>query len=79
MTGLPKGWDAPQRNYIKSLPVTVFVIDLRNNDDIIHKHEIDLSNKDDRVWLGKVTAWAVQNHYSIETMGKTDAEEGQQG
>lgn len=67
-------WDLPLRQGIVStLPIMVFVIDLRNDDNVINQIELDLGKPDDRKYLGKITAWAVLNHYSIETMNKNDA------
>ena len=69
-----KPWDIPLREIIKSLHIKVFVLDLRNNDDIIQEIDLDLGNIDDRKYLGKITAWALTNHYSVETMNRKDAE-----
>ncbi len=67
-------WDLPLHKIISNLPIKVFVIDLRNNDDVLHEIDLDLGNVDHRKYLGKITAWALTNHYSVETMSKLDAE-----
>jgi hypothetical protein len=68
-------WDLPlSQGIIKTLPVMVFIYNLRSNDDIIHQMELDLGNVENRKYLGKVTAWAVLNNCAVETMSKNDAE-----
>ena len=66
-------WDMPLRGIITSLPIVMFVIDLKNEDEVLHQIELDFSNPDDRKYIGKITAWALSNHYSVETMTKDDA------
>lgn len=71
-------WDiAPKSSaYITTLAVKVFVIDLATDDEenaVVHEVDLDLGNKDHRAYLGKITAWAVQNKHSVETMNKNDA------
>lgn len=69
-----KPWELPLRQgIVTTLPIMAFVIDLRNDDNVIHQIELDLGKPDDRKYLGKITAWAVLNHYSVETMNKNDA------
>lgn len=69
-------WDIAPKSavYITTLPIKVFVLDLRNNDDVKFELDLDLGNKDHRNYLGKITAYCVANHLSIETMSKNDAE-----
>ena len=71
-------WDtSPKSNaYISSLAVKVFVLDLTNEDDVVYEVDLDLGNRDHRVYLGKITAWAVQNKHSVETMNLIDANGG---
>lgn len=64
----------PLRAYINSLPVAVFIYDLKKNDNIIDAREIDFSNKDDKAWLSRMSVWAFTNGYSIEMMRVVDAE-----
>jgi len=59
---------------ITRLIITVFVIDLLNDDNVVHQEDLDMSFVVDRKRIGRLTAWAVQNNYSIETMAKSDAE-----
>lgn len=66
--------NVPLREYIKSLPVAVFIYDLKNGDNIIDCREIDFSNKDDKAWLSRVSVWAFGKGYAIEMMTKKDAE-----
>jgi len=68
-------WDiAPKSSaYITTLVVKVFVIDLMDDNNVVHEIDLDLGNKDHRAYLGKITAWAVQNKHSVETMSRNDA------
>ena len=68
-------WDlAPKSSsYITTLPVKVFVMDLTKDDEVSYTVDLDLGNKDHRAYLGKITAWAVQNKHSVETMSTKDA------
>lgn len=66
--------NVPLRNYINSLPVAIFIYDLKNHDNIIDAREIDFSNKDDKAWLSRMSVWAFTNGYSIEMMTVKDAE-----
>lgn len=67
-------WDIAPKSIIASLPIKVFVIDLLKEDDVKFMLDLDLGNKDHRAYLGKITAWAVTNKCSVETMNKNDAE-----
>lgn len=68
-------WDiAPKSSaYITTLVVKAFVIDLMDDNNVVHEIDLDLGNKDHRAYLGKITAWAVQNKHSVETMSRNDA------
>ena len=55
-------------------PIYVFLIDLKNNDDVVATFELDYANYADRKRLGRISFWAVQNGHSVETMSKADAE-----
>ncbi len=66
--------NVPLRNYIKSLPVAVFIYDLKNDDNIIAAKEIDFSNREDKAWLSRMSVWAFSNGYSLEMMTVADAE-----
>lgn len=70
--------NVPLRNYISSLPVAVFIYDLKHDDDVIDARQIDFSNRDDKAWLARVSVWAFKNGYSIEMMTVSDAE-GKEG
>ena len=54
-------------------PVYVTILDLKNNDDVVFETELDYANYADRKRLGRITAWAVMNGHSVETMAKSDA------
>ena len=58
-------WDAKLSEYIKSFPLIVTVFDKK--DKIIVEKVIDYSVKEHRVWIGKVTIWALSKGYIVET------------
>lgn len=64
----------PLREYIKSCLIVVSVYD---GEKLIRKEEIDYGNAVHRKWLGKVTYWAVSNHYCVETISKEDYDSSQ--
>lgn len=66
--------NVPLQTYIKSLPVAVFIYNLKKGDEIIDCREIDFSNREDKAWLSRVSVWAWTNGYSVETMALKDAE-----
>lgn len=70
----PYPWDMAPKSIISSLPIKVFVLDLLKEDEIKFMLDLDLGNKDHRAYLGKITAWALTNKCSVETMSKNDAE-----
>lgn len=55
-------------------PVKIFLIDLKNNDEIVAEFEIDYANETDRKRLGRITYWAITNEHSVETMNRKDIE-----
>lgn len=55
-------------------PIYVTIIDLKNNDNVVFETELDYANFADRKRLGRITAWAVMNGHSVETMARADAE-----
>jgi hypothetical protein len=56
---------APLLNPVESLPVRVTVYD--KNDHIIRQETVDFSNRRHRVWIGQITAWAIQQDFVVET------------
>jgi len=72
-------WDMAGFKVITTLPIKVFVVDLLADNGegaIVFELDLDLGNKEHRTYLGKITAWAMNNKHSIETMSKKDAEGG---
>jgi hypothetical protein len=57
-------------------PIMVFVIDLKNDSEVVEQKELNLANHEHRKYLGKLTFWAVNNNHSIETMSVKDANGG---
>ena len=65
----------PLREFNKApMPIMVFVIDLKNDDNIVQQVQLDYSNFEDRKALGALSYWAYSNHCSIETIAIVDAE-----
>ena len=64
----------PLKGYVKSFKVAVFIIDLRHDDIIIDQYEIDYGKYEDKAWLGRISFWAWQRGYSVETMSLDSAE-----
>lgn len=62
----------PLLGYVKDFPIVDMVLDLTKNDKIIRKELINYANSDHRKWMGKVTFWACNNGWSVETMKLED-------
>lgn len=58
-------WDAKLNEYIKSFPLIVTVFDKK--DCVIVERHIDYSNREHRLFMGRLTIWAVNNGYIVET------------
>lgn len=63
----------PLPEVIKDLPMIVILTEL-STDKIVGTLELNYSNVNDRKHLGRITAWAVTNGHSVETMSRKDAE-----
>lgn len=64
-TPTPKGpWDAPLKDYVSSLPMTVAVYD---GEELIKEENVDYGNYEHRKFLGRITFWALSNGYIVET------------
>lgn len=66
--------NVPLQEFNKSTPIMVFVIDLKNEDNVVEQKQLDYGNIEDRKYLGRLTYWAISNGHSIETMAVKDAE-----
>lgn len=64
----------PLNSFNKSFKVVVFIYNLKNNDEVIDMREIDYGSLEDRRWLGRVSFFAWNKGYSVETMRLSDAE-----
>ena len=56
---------APLLNPVDRLMVRVTVYD--KNDVVIREETVDFSNRRHRIWIGQLTAWAIQQDYVVET------------
>jgi hypothetical protein len=74
---MPKYYKGIENTPLKEVnvycPITVFVIDLLNDSDVVHQEDLDLASVVDRRRLGRITFWCVMNHHSVETMSIKDA------
>jgi hypothetical protein len=66
-------WNKPLEQINTYKPITVFIIDLENKDDVVDTIDLDLANHADRKTLGRITFTATENGYSVETMSREDA------
>lgn len=74
MTEYRKGIEnIPLRSPNTDCPIMVFVLDLKNEDNVVEQKQLNLADPNDRKYLGKLTFWAVTNGHSIETMSVKDA------
>lgn len=69
----------PLRHFNTFFPCHVFVIDNKGDDNhdgghVVRHGEFDYADRDHRLWLGKLTFWALSEGYSVETVAKKDAE-----
>lgn len=55
----------PLREVIEHFPLTITIYD--KNDKPIRTEEIDYGNRAHRIWLGKITFWACNQGYVVET------------
>jgi hypothetical protein len=55
----------PLREYFKDFPLTVTIFDAKDN--VIRKETINYGDAQHRKWLGRVTWWACNNGYIVET------------
>jgi len=55
----------PLMKPIDTFPLTVTVFDA--NDNVVREEDIDYSNRSHRIWIGKLTVWAILNNYIVET------------
>lgn len=60
--------------FLDFCPIKVFLIDLKNGDEIVKEYDLDYSNHADRKRLGRITFWAITHGHSIETMHRDEAE-----
>ena len=58
----------PLKEYIKSFLITVIIFD--NDDKEIRREEMDYGKPEHRIWLGKISFWAWQHDYFVETSRK---------
>lgn len=66
--------NVPLKEINNDMPVLVIIYDLKNNDAVVEEKWINYGDFNDRKWLGRMSFWAFQNHCSVETIAKVDAE-----
>lgn len=62
---LKRPWDLPLKEYIKTFPL---IVSIYNEDTLLHEEKIDYGIPDDRKLLGRLTFWACNEGYTVETM-----------
>lgn len=69
---IPRGpEDIPLKSYIKDHALIVTIIDVKSNRKI-REEKINYSDRELRIWLGKVTLWATSNGYMVQTCNEVD-------
>lgn len=58
-------WDLPLKSYIKTFPLIVSIYD---GDNLLHEEKIDYGVSEHRRLLGRLTFWACDQGYAVETM-----------
>lgn len=72
MIEIPRGpEDVPLRAYIKDMPLVILIKDIKSN-RVIREEKINYSEPEARKWLGRISYWACNNGYSVETMAEKD-------
>jgi len=65
-------WDVPPRrqhfdnHYF--VQITIYDPEKDENEDKVSEHIIDYGEYEDRKFLGRITHWAMENNYIVETM-----------
>ena len=57
-------WDIPIRKYVEQFRMNVIIYD---GDNVLKEFEIDYGDFEDRKFLGRITFWACNNGYAVET------------
>lgn len=56
---------------VKPLNVIVRIVNVKTREDE-QTHEVDMRNPASRLWLNKLTWWALHNGYAIDTVNVLD-------
>lgn len=71
---VPKGpWDIPLKGYVKELFIIVLIKDIKS-DRYIDEKKVNYSDPEIRRWIGRISYWAWNNGYLVETMLLKDYE-----
>lgn len=69
---IPKGpEDVPLRKPIYDLPIVITVIDIKSKRKI-REERINYGDREARLWLGRITVFAVTNGYIVQTCNEKD-------
>ncbi len=72
MNDIPRGpEDVPLRKKIMELQIVIVIVDIKSKRPI-REERIDFSDREARSWLGRLSAWAFTNGYSIITCAASD-------
>lgn len=62
---------APLKSYIKNYPITVNIYN--ENDELVKTEALDYGNYDHKKFLGKLSFWAWELGYTVETLRRSVA------
>lgn len=69
---IPRGpEDIPLQKYVSKLNLVIVVIDAKSKRKI-REERINYSDKEARMWLGRITVWAASNKYIVQTCSEAD-------
>jgi hypothetical protein len=60
-------WDNKLKDYVEKQPIVAIIHNL-DTDSIEREFQLDLGNKEDKKFLGRISFWAVTNNKSVETL-----------
>lgn len=75
---IPRGpWDVPLKGYVKEFYIILLIKDIKS-DRYIKEEKVNYGDQEIRKWLGRISYWAWNNGYLIETMSLEDYEKREQ-
>lgn len=59
-----KGDTSPLREYVKTYPI---ILEIYDGDTLIKSEKLDYGNFEDKKYLGRLSYWAWEKNYTVET------------